>query len=199
MAYTRYSIHAVARKNLQILFDSGPRMCPHCTNPRWPTTAILKDKSRDISTTAWPILTKFCMVTHIYHIGGRTNACLGFGGRPSQFLQGGSQTAIWGNFYTRFSIVSLLFHAQGKVIWETWNSRVHQWLSEYIHSKFGGGRLCSHRETLAKIGMYGSLADCGLNILQQIALPVSVTMVTVTTVWRYPGCRVARSAVFPPN
>ena len=37
-------------------------------------------------------------------------------------------------------------------IWEIENNSVHHGLSDYISSKFGGGQLNSHGETLAQMG-----------------------------------------------
>jgi len=51
-------------KDCWVLFVGGLNTRP--ANPRWRTAAILqKWRNRDISVTAWPILTKFGMMTHI--------------------------------------------------------------------------------------------------------------------------------------
>jgi len=78
---------------------------------------------------------------HILVLGGTFPCFLHWEGAKEQF---------WATFSTMVSNGNFLFHN-----WEEYGKlkKGFQPLSDYIHPKFGGGRLNSHGETLAQIGV----------------------------------------------
>jgi len=100
---------------------------------------ILRNPTNGDQRNCWRYMSHgWFSLTHVLVSGG-----------PSEFLRG-QKAAILGTLFNKVFKWQLTMPQLGG-IWEIENNRVHHWLSDYIHPKFGVGQLNSQREPLMQI------------------------------------------------